>query len=191
MLAAVIVLAVLLVIAVCALGAVALANRRSAALHDRFGLEYDRAVGERGNRREAERELLERSRRHDQLQIKPLDAMQREAFAASWRGVQSRFVDAPREAVADADTLVRQVMSERGYPTGDYERESADLSVEHANVVDHYRAAHEIRMRDGDDLRGDGEGATTEELRTAMVHYRALFDALLEPSPQTAAAARQ
>src|SRR6185312_9456051 len=142
MLAAVIVLAVLLVIAICLLAMLALRDRRSTALHQQFGSEYDRAVDQRGNRRDAERDLSERSRRHSQLQIKPLDTMQREAFAASWRTVQARFVEAPREAVADADALVRDVMTERGYPMGDFERQSADLSVDHADVVGHYREAH-------------------------------------------------
>ena len=188
MLAAVIVLAVLLVIAICLLAMLALRDRRSTALHQQFGSEYDRAVDQRGNRRDAERDLSERARRHSQLQIKPLDTMQREAFAASWRTVQARFVEAPREAVADADALVRDVTTERGYPMGDFERQSADLSVDHADVVGHYREAHDIRMRDADQA---GHGATTEELRAAMVHYRALFDSLLEPAPQTAGTAQR
>jgi hypothetical protein len=188
MLAAVIVLAVLLVIALCALAMLVMRERRSTALHNRFGSEYDRALDERGNRRDAERELNERTRRHAQLHIKPLDAMQREAFAASWRTTQARFVDGPREAVADADSLVRDVMTERGYPMGDFERQSADLSVDHADVVSHYRAAHRIRLRDADQ---DGHGATTEELRTAMVHYRALFDSLLQDTPETAGTAQR
>jgi hypothetical protein len=185
MLVTVIVLAVLLAIALCILLALALAHRRSAALHNQFGNEYDRAVDERGSRRDAEHELAERTQRHDQLQIRPLDAMQREAFAASWRSVQARFVDEPREAVADADGLVHDVMTERGYPMGDFERQSADLSVDHSDVVDHYRAAHDIRTRDA-----DGE-ATTEELRAAMVHYRGLFDSLLSPAPAKAGTARR
>lgn len=180
MLAAVIVLAVLLAIAICVLVALVIREReqqRTAQLHERFGPEYDRTIDETGNRRNAERELAERQRRYEQLQIKPLDAMQRQAFAASWRDVQARFVDQPHEAVADADALVHDVMSERGYPMADFERQSADLSVEHADVVDHYRAAHGIRLRESDG------NVTTEELREAMVHYRALFDSLLTPSP--------
>ena len=182
MLVAVIVLACLLFIAVCLLALVGMRMRaqRSSQLHDRFGPEYDRAVAERGSRHAAERDLAERSRRHDSLEIRPLDDIQRDAFATSWRDVQARFVDEPREAVADADVLVRDVMSERGYPVGDFEQRSADLSVEHADVVDNYRSAHAIRSRDA-----EGE-ATTEELRTAMVHYRALFDALLARPTATA-----
>lgn len=182
MLAAVIVLAVLLAIAICVLAALVIRERerqRTAQLHDRFGPEYERTLDQTGSRRDAEQELGERQRRHEQLQIRPLDAMQRQAFAASWRDVQTRFVDEPREAVADADGLVHDVMTERGYPMADFERQSADLSVEHADVVDHYRAAHGIKLRDA-----DGQ-ASTEELREAMVHYRALFDSLLA-APATA-----
>jgi len=185
MLAAVIVLAVLLAIAICLLVAMALRERRSAALHDQFGPEYDRAVDERGSRRQAERDLAERTERHRQLQIRPLDAMQREAFAASWRSVQARFVDEPRESVADADSLVREVMSERGYPIADFEKQSADLSVEHGDVVEHYRLAHNIREVD------DDNGATTEDLRAAMVHYRHLFDSLLAPAQTPAETGRR
>ena len=179
MLAAVIVLAVLLVIAICLLVAMAFRERRSAALQHQFGPEYDRAVDERGSRRQAERDLAQRSERHRQLQIRPLDAMQREAFAASWRSVQARFVDEPRESVADADSLVSDVMSERGYPMAEFEKQSADLSVEH------YRLAHNIRALDAD------HGATTEELRAAMVHYRQLFDSLLATAQTPAGTGRR
>lgn len=185
MLAAVIVLAVLLAIAICVLVAFVIREReqrRSAELHQRFGPEYDRTIDETGDRRHAERELAERERRFEQLEIKPLDAMQRQAYAASWRDVQARFVDQPHEAVANADALVHDVMTERGYPMADFDRRSADLSVEHADVVDHYRAAHGIRLREAS---GD---VTTEDLREAMVHYRALFDSLLAPSPAGAQA---
>jgi hypothetical protein len=176
MLAAVIVLACLLCVALCLLAFLGLRmrNQRSAQLHDRFGSEYDRSVEEHGGRHAAaERDLVDRSRRHDKLHIRELNDPQRDAFATSWRDVQARFVDQPREAVADADSLVRDVMSERGYPVTDFEQRSADLSVEHADVVENYRAAHAIRSRDA-----QGQ-ATTEELRNAMVHYRALFDSLL------------
>lgn len=185
MLTVVIVLAVLLVIAIAVAVVLAARQRRSAALHDQFGPEYERALDESGSRRDAERELIQRSQRHEQLQIRPLDAMQRQAFAASWRAVQAKFVDAPREAVADADSLVRDVMTERGYPMGDFERQSADLSVEHAEVVGHYRAAHDIRTRDAE------QQATTEELRAAMVHYRSLFDALLASEPARTGTAKR
>lgn len=181
MLAAVIVLAVLLAIAICLLAVLVMRERtrtRSAQLHEQFGREYERTLHDAGNRRNAERELADRQRRHDELHIRPLDPMQRQAFAASWREVQTRFVDEPREAVTDADRLVRDVMAERGYPMADFDRQSADLSVEHADVIGHYRAAHDIQLRD---VSGE---STTEELREAMVHYRALFESLLAPSEE-------
>lgn len=178
MLAAVIVLAVLLAIALVALAYFITEQRRRAHLQERFGPEYDRTLDETGNRRHAERELAHREHRRQKLDITPLDAMQRDAFAASWRKTQERFVDSPRQAVAEADALVRDVMTERGYPMGDFERQSADLSVDHADVVGHYRAAHEIRVIDTEE-----RGATTEQLRSAMVHYRALFESLLAPEP--------
>jgi len=180
MLAAVIVLAVLLAVALVALAYFIMEQRRRAHLQDRFGPEYDRTLDETGSRRHAERELAGREHRREKLNITPLDAMQREAFAASWRKTQERFVDAPREAVAEADALVRDVMTERGYPMGDFERQSADLSVDHADVIGHYRAAHEIRTIDSEE-----RGATTEQLRSAMVHYRALFESLLAPEQAT------
>ncbi len=182
MLVAVIVLAIVLVIVLAALAAMLLSRRRSAALHERFGPEYDRAVEKTGGRRAAEEELEQRTQRRRQLNIRPLDAMQREAFAASWRTVQARFVDQPRESVADAESLVRDVMQQRGYPIGEFDQQEADLSVDHADVLNHYRSAHEVALRDS-----NGE-ATTEDLRAAMVHYRAMFDSLLKPEPSSAGA---
>jgi len=182
MLVAVIVLAVVLAIVLVALVAVMLTRRRSAALHERFGPEYDRVVEKTGGRRAAEQELEHRTQRREQLNIRPLDAMQREAFAASWRNVQARFVDTPREAVADAEALVRDVMQQRGYPVGEFDQQEADLSVDHADVLNHYRAAHEVAVRDAN------SEATTEDLRAAMVHYRAMFDSLLKPEPSEASA---
>lgn len=182
MLVAVIVLAVVLVIVLAALAAILLTRRRTAALHERFGPEYDRVVEKSGDRRAAEQELQQRAQRRQQLNIRPLDAMQREAFAASWRTVQARFVDAPREAVADAESLVRDVIQQRGYPVGEFDQQEADLSVDHADVLNHYRAAHDVALRDS-----NGE-ATTEDLRAAMVHYRAMFDSLLKPEPSGASA---
>jgi hypothetical protein len=178
MLAAVIVLAVLLAAALVALAYFVMEQRRRAHLQERFGPEYERTLDDTGSRRQAERELAGREHRRQKLNITPLDAMRREAFAASWRKTQERFVDAPREAVAEADALVRDVMTERGYPMGDFDRQSADLSVDHPDVVGHYRAAHDIRTKDAEE-----RGATTEELRSAMVHYRALFESLLAPEP--------
>jgi hypothetical protein len=148
-------------------------------LSGRFGAEYDRAVNETGDRKEAERELERREERVAMLDIRPLDPDQRTRYAAEWKAVQARFVDQPVEAVADADRLIAEVMQLRGYPMGDFERRSADLSVDHAEVVQNYRSGHELaeRSRTGE--------ANTEDLRRAMVHYRALFDELLEEVPRT------
>jgi hypothetical protein len=148
-------------------------QRRRGELQATFGQEYPRAVDQAGSRREAEKELLDRKERHARLDIRPLDRERREQYAAEWTAVQAKFVDAPERAVNEADTLVERVMDERGYPIGDFERRTADLSVEHADVLDHYRAAHDIRRRSGENA------ATTEQLREAMVHYRLLFESLL------------
>lgn len=148
-------------------------RRRRAELHETFGSEYPRAVEEAGSRRDAERELLGRKQRHEQLDIQPLQPERRERYSTEWIGVQARFVDEPSAALADANTLVDRVMAERGYPVGDFERRTEDLSVEHAAVLDHYRAAHVISG-----LSRTNQ-ATTEQMREAMVHYRALFESLL------------
>jgi len=155
-------------------------QQRSAALRDHFGPEYDRLVDEHGDRTRAERELMARRKRYDQLQIKLLSPEQCERFSASWAEVQQRFVDDPRGAVHDANALVKEVMKERGYETGSFDQRVADLSVEHANVIDHYRAARTLAQASE---RGE---ASTEDLRQAMVHYRALFHDLLrayDPHP--------
>ncbi len=151
-----------------------LQRRDSQRLQARFGPEYERAVRENGTRRGAERELESREKRVEALDIRPLPESARARFHDEWQGVQSRFVDAPAESTAEADRLVAEVMRERGYPVGDFEQRAADVSVDHPHVVEHYRAAREIAVRSG---RGE---ATTEELRQGMVHYRALFEDLLE-----------
>jgi hypothetical protein len=152
-------------------------RQRSARLQSTFGPEYKRAVAETGDRRAAEAELEERQRRVRALEIRPLAADERERYAAAWREVQGRFVDDPAAAIADADRLIGEVMEARGYPVADFERRTADISVDHPAVVEHYRAAHAIASR------SDGE-AETEDLRQAMVHYRALFEDLLEPTSE-------
>jgi hypothetical protein len=152
---------------------VAAQRRRSQRLHDRFGPEYERAVAETGSRQRAEAELAARERRYRSLDIQPLPAGARDRYAEEWRVVQARFVDAPGPAVADADRLVNNVMRDRGYPLGDFDQRVDDLSVEHANVVDNYRLARDIARKND---RGE---ATTEDLRKAMVAYRALFEDLL------------
>jgi hypothetical protein len=141
-------------------------------LQQRFGPEYDRTLQERENRREAEKELAGRERRYDQLDIRPLSPDKRDQYRADWRRVQEQFVDAPEEAVTEADRMVTLVMRERGYPTDGYEQQLADLSVAHARTLEHYRKAHDINLRVGSDV-------STEDMRQAMVHYRALFAELL------------
>lgn len=149
-------------------------KRRSDQLHGRFGPEYDRTVDEMGSRDKAEAELLARQRRVEKLNIVPLPPHEAERFRNAWQDLQSQFVDSPQATLAKADLLVRELMSRRGYPMGDFETRAADVSVDHPKVVDHYRAAHAIAMQDR-----DGK-ADTEALRQAVVHYRALFAELLE-----------
>jgi predicted nucleic acid-binding protein len=154
-------------------------RRRSDQLRSEFGPEYKRTVEAAGDRRAGEAELRERQQRVEALDIRPLPPRERDAYAQEWREVQARFVDEPTGAISDADALIGKVMEARGYPVADFEQRAADVSVGHANVVEHYRAAHEIASR-RDDL-----GTDTEALRQAMVHYRALFEDLLEPSNGT------
>jgi hypothetical protein len=165
----IIVVVALLVLAVL----VAIPVMRRQQLKSKFGPEYDRAVEAHEDRGAAERELRDRQRRHARLEIRPLAADKREQYGQQWVQVQERFVDDPRAAVAEADELVTALMAERGYPTDGYEQQLADLSIDHSRTLDHYRAAHDTRQR------ADGESASTEDLREAMVHYRALFEDLL------------
>jgi hypothetical protein len=171
------------VIAVIVLVALSAARRRK--VQSRFGPEYDRAVEETGSSRRATSELRQREQRREELDIVALTPAARERYVQQWQVVQARFVDGPAVAVREADTLVASVMQERGYPMDDFEQRSADISVDHPNVVQNYRAAHGIS------LASEQEQATTEDLRQAMVHYRSLFEELLgesanQPSqPQT------
>ena len=172
----------LIAIAVAVVVLVALAlwmrtRHRSRGLQDRFGSEYDRTIEGAESRKEAEQELRERERRREELDIIPLDDGARAQYMEAWQGVQQRFVDAPAESVAEADVLVMQVMRDRGYPVDDFERRAADVSVDHPDVVEHYRSGHAVAAR------SRAEGSDTEELRAAVVHYRALFDALLDDRP--------
>ncbi|GIH50637.1 hypothetical protein SAMN05421833_12839 [Microbispora rosea] len=167
---AVVIVAVLVILAV---GYLVSARNRRRHLQDRFGPEYERAVRDSDSRKEAEQELLAREERHAKLDIRPLDPQTREQYARKWTEVQERFVDAPGFAVTEADALVTAVMAERGYPTDEFEQRLSDLSVAHAATLDHYRNAHDISSR------AARQEATTEELRQAMVHYRALFQELL------------
>ena len=149
-------------------------KRRSKQLRDRFGPEYDRAVEQHGDRKQAEDKLEERRERREQLEIRPLEREQQERFAEEWRRVQGRFVDAPQEAVRESDHLVKEVMRQRGYPIEDFEQRADDISVDHPHVVENYRSAGRIAGRNE---RGE---ASTEDLRQATVHYRELFEELLE-----------
>jgi hypothetical protein len=149
-------------------------RKQSERLVQRFGPEYERTLHQHGDRTKAEAELRSREKRVEKLRIVPLSAADARQFAQSWRELQGRFIDNPKGVLLDADRLVRELMLRRGYPMGDFERRAADISVDHPSVVDHYRAAHTIADRDH---RGE---ANTEDMRQAVVHYRALFDELLE-----------
>ncbi|POM22421.1 hypothetical protein BTM25_53710 [Actinomadura rubteroloni] len=146
---------------------------RTHRLRSRFGTEYDRAVERHNGRAGAEHELMERERHHRDLDLRELEPARREEYRAWWTGLQERFVDEPVAAVADADKLVTVVMTERGYPTGDFDANVRELSVEHGRTLDHYRRGHALGAR------AAGGGASTEDLRQAMVHYRALVEDLL------------
>lgn len=159
--------------------AIVLDRRRRRRLRERYGPEYDRTVDEAGSRRAAEHDLGAREKRHDSLDIRPLDPDRRQRYASEWRAVQERFVDRPESSVHDADRLVTTLMRERGYPTEDFEQQARDLSVEHGRTLEHYRAAHEVERISSD------HRATTEQLRGAMIHYRVLFDELLTDGNQS------
>lgn len=168
---------VLVIVALLALSGWLLYQRqRTRNLQSTFGPEYGRTVEGAKSRREAEAELQERKQRVAALEIRPLPPEDRDRYAAQWREVQAAFVDEPQGAVEQADRLIGDVMEARGYPVADFDQRVADVSVDHAEVVDHYRTAHEIASRGADG------GADTEALREAMVHYRALFDDLLGAS---------
>ena len=149
-------------------------RRRRLHLKQQFGPEYERAVHETGDTRRAEAILDEREQRVKQYRIRPLTAEEGGRFAEAWRRVQAEFVDHPEAAVGEADSLVTEVMNARGYPMSDFDRRAEDLSVDHPQVVHHYREAHTIALQHA------REGVSTEALRQALIHYRALFDDLLE-----------
>ena len=153
----------------------ALARRRTGRLQKQFGPEYDRAVGGAEDRRLAEAELQAREERRQRLDVRPLSQAARDRYTERWGVTQARFVDDPRGAVAEADSLIQSVMAERGYPVEDFEQRAADVSVDHPQVVENYRQGHRLAQASasGDD--------STEDLRQAMRHYRALFDELVEP----------
>jgi hypothetical protein len=160
-------------------------RQRTEKLRSKFGPEYDRAVIEHHDLKHAESELEKRAKRVAKFNIHPLSPVDRAKFADEWRLEQSHFVDDPRGAVEHADVLVQQVMRSRGYPVSDFDQNASDLSVDHPEVVDNYRIAHQIAVRDSQGL------SNTEDLRKAMVSYRALFEDLLGQSIEKAEEARR
>jgi hypothetical protein len=148
---------------------------RTRELRRDFGPEYERTMARAGDRGLAESDLRDRRDRVRALDVRPLSRADHDRFASAWTKVQAEFVDAPSEAVTDADELIQQVMATRGYPVEDFDRRAADVSVEHPDVVENYRSAHSIATKEA---REDGDG-NTEALRKAMVYYRSLFDELL------------
>jgi len=173
-----IVFAVVVILIIAVLAWLYLRKRRSttAELRKKFGPEYELAVRKHGSERKAEAKLADRQERVEKLNIRDLDPGERERFSKQWESVQSRFVDSPRGAVAEADDLVSSLMKTRGYPVSDFDQRAADISVDHPRVVENYRLAHEIVLRVGKDQ------ATTEDLRTAMIHCRSLFEELVQVS---------
>lgn len=169
----IVVLIVVVLVLLAVIAYVVAQQRKRSQLRSRFGPEYDRAVETSGGRRDAERDLAERAERRRQLDIRPLPEQERRAFADRWRQTQEDFVDRPSTAVREADRLVAEVMGRRGYPVGDFDQQARDVSVDHADVVEEYRAAHDISQLN------DRDQASTEQLRQAMVHYRSLFSDLL------------
>jgi hypothetical protein len=170
----VIAVAAILIIAVLAWLYVRKRRSTTAGLRQRFGPEYERAVREHGSERKAEAKLTDREKRVEKLNIRDLNPMERERFSTEWKSVQSRFVDSPKGAVTEADDLVSSLMQTRGYPVSNFDQRAADISVDHPRMVENYRSGHEIAKRVGKDE------ATTEDLRTAMIHYRSLFEELVQ-----------
>jgi hypothetical protein len=181
---AIVAIIVVVVLVLLALAAISMARRRK--LQQKFGPEYDRVVGEKRSHRKADAELAERERRVRGLDIHPLDETVRVRYAGEWTAIQELFVDQPQQAVTQAGLLVTSVMKDRGYPTEDHDQILADLSVEHANTLEHYRQAHQVS------LQAETGAASTEDLRLAMLHYRALFaDLLGQPATAQATPAAQ
>jgi len=163
-------IAMLIVVGLFARGA---RHARSESLRKKFGHEYDHAVEEHGSRTRAERDLIERTEQVKKYDIVPLSASDRNRFRSDWQRVEQRFLDRPTTAVVEADELISDIMRTRGYPMGDFDRYQADLSVTHPTVVEHYRAGHGV-------MGGAPGSASTEDLRQAMLHYRSLFDELID-----------
>jgi hypothetical protein len=164
---------VVAVVIVALLAVVVVRRRRSGGLQTRFGAEYPRTVARADDRRAAEAQLAERERRHRQFDIVDLEPAARARYLEAWRAAQGRFVDDPATATREADALVTEVLRERGYPVEDFEQQADDISVEHPDVAENYRAAHALALANDQGL------ASTEDLRQAFVHYRSLFAELL------------
>jgi len=165
------------VVVVLAIVAAAVSRRRRRHLQERFGSEYDRTLEGADHRRDAERQLRDREARHDELDLRPLSEASRQRYTQQWSDMQSGFVDRPQVAVSDADRLITDLMRERGYPVDDFETRSDLVSVDHPDVVENYRTAHGIAQR-------TVEGRTsTEDLRQAVISYRALFEEMLSDEP--------
>jgi hypothetical protein len=169
-----IIIAAAVALGLVAIGAWFYRRKQSHRLQERFGPEYDRTVHELGSRTKGESDLKAREKRVERLEILPLASSEAARFTEAWRALQSRFIDNPKGVVVEAEQLVRELMEKRGYPMGDFERRAGDISVDHPDVVANYRSAQAIALRD------QQGSADTEELRKAVVHYRALFDELLE-----------
>lgn len=173
--AVIVIIVVLVILALAAAIFVILQNRRRAQLQDRFGPEYDRAVGEAPSRREAEQHLAGIAQRRQELTIRDLNDAERARYSADWEAVQAQFVDQPGAAVDAAEALITTVMRERGYPADDFDEQADLVAADHPEVVQHYREAHAAHQRH----RSTG-GIDTEDLRQSFVHYRALFAVLTE-----------
>jgi hypothetical protein len=165
---------IVIVVIVLALAWILMRQQRTARLRKQFGPEYERAVSESGSRQAAEAELEDRRARREKLEIVALEPAARDRHLEEWRLVQAQFVDSPTEATRAADRLINEVMRERGYPVEDFEQRASDISVDHPQVVDDYRAAHAVAEAN------ERSEASTEDLRQALVHYRSLFEELLD-----------
>jgi hypothetical protein len=181
-----IVIAVVVLAVLAAVALNAMRRRQRHRLQSRFGPEYDRALDDADNRRAAEHDLREREAKREQLELRPLSAASRARYEQQWSDMQSGFVDRPQVAVADADRLITDLMRERGYPVDDFDTRSELVSVDHPQVVENYRTAHSIAAKN---IEGN---TSTEELRQAVISYRALFEEMLtehvdEPRSQAAA----
>ena len=181
-------IAIIVAIVVVVAGAIVffvMQKKRTERLQKHFGPEYDRAIAEGGDKRRAESRLEERAERVKKFNLRPLSAEDKARFTTQWDRVQAHFVDAPAGAVAEADQLLGDLMATCGYPMGDFEQRAADISVEHPIVTQNYRAAHEIAVRQAK------AQASTEDLRRAMIHYRALFEDLVSQNKETTVVERK